>query len=941
MPQTDVLTHLFNAGEVSPAALNRVDKERIALSAEEQINLFPYAIGKAIMRPGMQYLSTTISGRSRLIPFARSVDARALLELGTDSSDNGLMRVYIDDEPITRPAVTSTVTNGDMSSSSGWTETSVGGASATFGDGVTLSAPAQGGSVIISQGVSTSSAGTEHALRINVRRNDVVFRCGPSAGSDGYVKETTLGPGLHSLAFTPATSTYHVWFKSESPYDVVVDSCQVESAGIMEIDADWTLDILRSIRYSQSLDVIFCAMRGNRQFKIERRGTRSWSVVDYQSDNGPFTIVRTANVSLTPAATQGNTTLTASSIFFRPSHAGALFRLTHENTNATYRLAAAGEFTKTIRVIGIKPDSGNSDRNFSVVTTGTWVGTLRIQRSFDSEFSGFEDIGSDITTNSTTNVDEDDDNAIVYYRVIMNAYTSGVAVVRIAYDGDGGIGICRVVNVVSDTVANVEVLSDFRDVIATKEWLEGEWSSHRGYPTAIAQFDGRLFFSRDDRFWGSVSDSFFSFTTDVEGDSGSIQRDIAIDGTFSNIQWLLGLQRLLFGTESAEASARSSNFDEPLSPTAVTIKAASTNGSFNATPVRVDTRGIFIQLSGQDICELYYDVEVQDYVAASLLRLHEQLYESSAPGTYDDGFVELAVQRQPETYIWAVRDDGMCCVMIYEPKEKVAGWFRMISGHITNLNEDVVGDRVVSAAVLPGEIEDDMYFVIERAIGDGAGGATSDFYIEKLRQHREVIQRTFDTATRKAVRSANPYLADSFITATGTSTAGQVITGLSHLIGCAVIVIGQAVGGAYGPDGTTYTVDNSGTITLVGAMSGTLVIGRPYYGQYKSAKLAYGIPNGTALTQPKQVQRVGMALLDTDLRGIKVGPSFDDLHSLPLILPSFERLDPANAFRATHEETLGDFAGNWQPDSRVCLQVEPGYAAAISGLIIEVDANPQ
>jgi hypothetical protein len=945
MPQVDVLTHLFNAGEVSPAALNRVDKERIQLSAEEQINLFPYVIGKAIMRPGTQYLGATISTRSRLIPFARSIDARALLELGTNSGGDGMMRVYVDDEPVTRPAVTSALTNGDMSSATGWTVTEVGGASATFGAGVALNAPAQGGSVIIRQAVTTSSAGTEHALRIQVTRGEVLFRCGSSAGSDSYIRETTLGEGFHSLAFTP-TGTYHVWFKSQSPNEVVVNSCLVESAGVMEIDADWDLDTLRSIRYSQSLDVVFCAMRGSRQFKIERRGSsttdlRSWSVVDYYSNNGPFTLARTADVKLTPSATQGNITLSASASFFSSSHVGALFKLTHENVNATYRLAAAGEYTKTIRVVGIKPDSGNSDRNFDVITSGTWSGTLRIQRSFDSEFSGFEDIGSDITTNTTTSIDEDDDNAIVYYRVIMNAYTSGVAVINIQYDQDGGTGICRVTAFSSATSVSAEVLSDFRDVAATADWLEDEWSPLRGFPTAIAQFDGRLFFARDDRFWGSVSDSFYSFTTDTEGDSGSIQRNVAIDGTFSDIQWLLALQRLILGLEGAEASARSSNFDEPLTPTALTLKAASTYGAFNATPIRVDTRGIFLQLSGQDICEIYYDVEVQDYVASSLLRLHEQLYESSAPGTYDDGFVELAVQRQPETYVWAVRDDGVCCILIYEPKEKVAGWIRMISGHITNLEETVAADRIISVTVLPGQIEDDVYFVVQRTLSDGEGGGdTGYFYIEKLRHHREVIQRTFNTTTRKVTRSAGPYLADSFITATGTSTAGQTITGLDHLEGCAVIVIGQVVGGAYGPDGTTYTV-SSGAISLTNAMSGTLVIGRPYYGQYKSAKLAFGIPNGTALTQPKTVQRVGMAFLDTDLRGIKVGPSFDDLFPLPQTKSDFSRIDPLNAFAATYEETLNDFAGSWSPDSRVCLQVEPGYAAGLSGLIMEVDANPQ
>src|SRR3972149_1802947 len=107
------LKHTFSTGRISRAALNRVDKEGIRLFAERQENLAPYSIGRAIMRPGTRYLETSAGNtRPRLIPFVKGIDDVGLIEGGS-----GSMRVFIDDDPGTRGAVTAGIPNGDFSSS--------------------------------------------------------------------------------------------------------------------------------------------------------------------------------------------------------------------------------------------------------------------------------------------------------------------------------------------------------------------------------------------------------------------------------------------------------------------------------------------------------------------------------------------------------------------------------------------------------------------------------------------------------------------------------------------------------------------------------------------------------------------------------------------------------------------------------------------------------
>jgi len=714
MADIQPLIHSFNAGEISKAALNRVDLERTRLNAEIQENLFPYAIGKALMRPGTQLLGRSLNGTSRLLPFAKTLDAKAVLELGVNASAQGKLRVWIDGALIVRPSVSATVTNGSFSSSSGWTSTLTGDASAGFSSsGLQLVAPGRGSKASVTQSVATTSSGIQHALDIVVAHGPVHFRCGSAIHLEDYISDTVLDAGMHSLAFTPTGASFWVEFYTKTTYSVQVTSIAVASAGTMEVDAPWGQTELRNIRYDASLDVVFLSRDGEPQYKIERRGNESWSVSRYQSDDGPFTIARTADITLQPGATFGNTTLTASEAFFQSTHAGALFRLSHEGSVITCGLSALDEHTENIRVIGIHGAADNHERQFTVAVTGTWSGVLTVERSFDGPDSGFKAYGSTIIGNGTTTPTEDqDDNAIVYYRVRMTTYTSGTAYVTLTYAGDGGTGIVRIVSVDSSTLANVEVLTDLRNVSATKNWLEGEWSDKRGYPTAVSFFDGRLFWPRSDRFWGSVSGDYYGFSLDVVGDSGSIQRDIATGGNLATVNWLLPLQRLIFGTSGETVSARTSAFDEPLTPTNITLKAASTQGASPVTPLKIDARGVYVQRSTTRLYELLYDIESGDYRASSLVRQHETLGQSAAPDLFDDGFVELALQRQPETYIWAVREDGQVPIMIYEPDEKVAGWIRFRTGYIAGVGAG--DDRVLSLAVLPSEGEDEVYLEVER-----------------------------------------------------------------------------------------------------------------------------------------------------------------------------------------------------------------------------------
>src|SRR6187455_2133860 len=97
------------------------------MSAEEQCNWISRTLGPMSVRPGFGYLGATKSNAAaRFLPFVFSTDDTALVEL-TDS----VMRVWVDDALITRPSVSTAITNGTFTTDlSSWTDVDeVGGTS--------------------------------------------------------------------------------------------------------------------------------------------------------------------------------------------------------------------------------------------------------------------------------------------------------------------------------------------------------------------------------------------------------------------------------------------------------------------------------------------------------------------------------------------------------------------------------------------------------------------------------------------------------------------------------------------------------------------------------------------------------------------------------------------------------------------------------------------
>lgn len=872
----------FNRGLISTLALARGDLKRTALSAETQTNWMPRVLGPMMLRPGTTYYQSGRNDAAAVhLPFVFATDDTAIIEL-TDSA----MRVNLSGLAITRPSVSTAVTNGTFDSNvTGWTDSDESGGVSAWLTGGYLSLLGNGTAAAIrDQEVTVAGAdqNVEHALAIRVTRGTAVLKVGSTIGAETYLSSIVLREGYHSLAFTP-TGNFWIRLQANDNTAVLIDSVAVEAAGAMVLTSPWEADDLQNIRFEQSGDVIFVCDGAHRQMRIERWGTRSWSLVKYIAEDGPFRSQNTGATTMAVGAISGSTTLTASQPYFKSTNVGSLFRA--ESAGQTVAATAVAQDTATdpIRVTGI--DSG---RVFGIVITGTWVGTVTLQRSV-SEPGDWTDVGTGTTyvANASTSYDDTLDNQIVYYRLYVKTgdFGSGTIGMQLSYSTGSIQGVGIVTAYTSSTLVSVDVLQDFGNTSATRDWWEGQWSDRRGWPSSVALHDGRLCWAGGDAINLSVSDAFESFDDGVEGDSGPIKRSVG-SGPVDKINWLLPLAHLLVGTQGAELVAKSSTLDEPLTPTQFSLKPASTLGSANLRALKVDAGGIFVNRGGSRVYEMTLDGGVYNYVSDDLTAIVPEIGRPS--------FVRVAVQRQPDTRIHCVRSDGKVAILIFDRLEKVTCW---VLYETDGTVEDVV--------VLPGSVEDEVYYYVNRTIN-----GNTKRYLEKWALESE------------AQNDALSILSDSTYVWTGASST--TITGLSHLEGETVVVWANT------KDLGTYTV-TGGQITISEAAT-TAYVGLAYTARFKSAKLALGVATGQPLTQRQRLDHVGLVLQDTHCQGLRFGQDFDHLYDLPLI----ERgtLVGDDVIHTTYSEDSIPLNGKWDTDTRLCLEAASPRAATVLAAVI-------
>lgn len=497
----------------------------------------------------------------------------------------------------------------------------------------------------------------------------------------------------------------------------IVADLDDENYPIAETPSPYQEDDLFELQFRQSADVMWIVHPDYAPRKLTRTTATSFDLSTIDFTNGPFMLrndfANADDVTITPSAVTGDITLTASSAIFDPEHIalpGALFKLTQPRAITE----TSGSRTSPVGgVIGVALDI---DGTFTFNTHGTWTGTVRLQRNQDEE--GWETYRTYLSSNDRnvqfTGTEEEDN---VQYRINVTAITGGTINADLTVNNSTQEGIARITTYISTTVVNATVIKDFAALTACKRWAEGSWSAYRGYPAAFTFFEERAVYagtsSEPQTVWLSESGSFEDFAAGIN-DSDSFSLVMSSD-KMNAIRWLSALEALVLGTIGGEWRIRATALDEEITPTNFNVRQQTTRGSNKIQPLPVGDATLFVDYVGRKIRELTFSDEKQKFVSPDLSALAEHITLT--------GITCMAYQRNPDSIVWSVLDNGELLSMTYERDQDVVAWAR----HPIGGEFDGGASVVESVAVIPGTSEDEVWISVKRTID---GGTVR--YIEQL-----------------------------------------------------------------------------------------------------------------------------------------------------------------------------------------------------------------
>jgi len=543
-----------------------------------------------------------------------------------------------------------------------------------------------GGRVIDSTTPTNWADDTTYIIGQFVTYSSVIYRCLVAHTSDANDAET----GDHEKPIINFT-------------DWVVADLTDNNEPIAETPSPYIESDLFELQSRQSADVMWIVHPEYAPRKLTRTTTTSFDLSTIPFNKGPFLprndLENDDDITITPSATTGSITLTASAAVFDPSHIslpGALFKITQPRINTEIIGTSIAPATGVSSSIDVKG-------TFTYNTHGTWAMTIKLQRNENEE--GWETYRT-FVSHSDRNIQftgtENADN--VQYRINVTSATSGTVHHDLTVNNPTQDGIVRIDTYISPTQVTATVLTDFASTLASKRWYEGAWSAHRGYPAAFTFFEERAVYAgttyQPQTVWLSASGDFENF-------EGGTNDDDAFTLTMSSdemnaIRWLSALEALVLGTIGGEWRIRATSLDEELTPTNFNVRQQSTYGSKKIQPIPVGTAVLFVDYVGRKVRELTFSDEKQKFVAPDLSALAEHITLT--------GITSFAYQRNPDAILWSTLADGSLLSMTYERDQDVVAWSKHPLG----------GDGdAESVAVVSGDTEDEVWITVARTV-DGS-----------------------------------------------------------------------------------------------------------------------------------------------------------------------------------------------------------------------------
>lgn len=457
---------------------------------------------------------------------------------------------------------------------------------------------------------------------------------------------------------------------------------------------------LRLLQLESSADVIFITHPDYQPMTLSRLGNATWELEAYAPTDGPFMAENILPIYLLPEDVDGTIAITANANLFDADHVGALWKLRHYIEGQTDSQSFTGTGTGT----GIKCFT-----TWRVISHGTWKGKFRIEKSSDGgstwttlrSFTSKDDYNAN--TSGTEDIDTNEEPFLV--RVNMYAHTSGTCNVDLTTDSFYQDGIVQIESLISASEVTATVISELGIAALTYSWNEGSWSNYRGWPSVSRFYQDRLCFAGSPyepmTIWMTQTGNYYSFlrhTTllDTDGITTNLP-----SRQLNAINGLMALKKLVAFTSSSEWTIGSSG-GSVLTPNTLEQSLEEYRGSNGTVPAVVGNEIIFVQANGKVIRNLLYD-GFDGFVGTQLNVFSKHLFDRW-------NIIELAYQQDPDSIVWALRDDGVLLGMTYMREQEVVAWFWVDTGTVAGNDKA----EIESIATIPGDGYDELWMAVKR-----------------------------------------------------------------------------------------------------------------------------------------------------------------------------------------------------------------------------------
>ena len=441
-----------------------------------------------------------------------------------------------------------------------------------------------------------------------------------------------------------------------------------------------TAAMLDEIEYTQAVDTLILCHEDLQTKRLVRNTDTNWTLENLPLINLPQYAyafdTHSPNFDITPSATTGNITVTASNV-----------------TTDTGTAQGGGADTITLKAASSYTSDDDPNGMFITLTSGTGSGQTRHVEDYVASTKV-------LTVYPAWDTQPDSSTG---YKVEAFAPSTVNEYLQV----QSTFGRARYVEYVSATQMKAFVEVPFFDTnaVVAGDWesehgYEDVWSNDRGWPRSATFHEGRLYFggskSRPNTIWGSRVIDYFNFDPGTGLDDESVEATINTNQLNAIVNVVAGSDLRIFTTGGEFVVVQSE--DTPITPAGFLVRPQTRLGTKPGVPIEdLNGASVFVQRQGKSLNAFQYGDTTRSYQVQQVSVLSSHLMKNP---------VDLAARRSTST------DEADRLFIVNGDDGSMAVYSILVGQQVIAPSEFTTNGEFVAVAV---ELSD-VYCVVKRTI---------------------------------------------------------------------------------------------------------------------------------------------------------------------------------------------------------------------------------